>query len=286
MERRLGRGLGSLLSRREIPESTSEIEIRRIQPNPHQPRRAFDAASLEELKSSIGTHGVLQPVVVRRVGDGFELIAGERRWRAARLAGLQTVPAVVRDDVGEDDMLELALVENLQREDLDPIEKAHGFQALMGQLDLTQEQVAEKVGLKRPTVANHLRLLDLPQEVQDLISQRFLSMGHAKALLGLQDPATIVRLAGQVARKDVSVREVERLVQERTGRAPAPSTSKTLTPSQPPWATEMQRRMQDSLGTRVHLRAGRGMRGQIVIDFYNQKDLERLVDTLAPRASV
>src|SRR5262249_13839390 len=156
-----------------------------IRPNPFQPRRHFDEASLSDLAQSLKTHGVLQPIVVRTSPAGFELIAGERRWRAARIAGLARLPALIRTEVSDREMLELALVENLQREDLDAIERAQGFRAMIQSLSLTQEQVAERVGIQRASVANHLRLLDLPAPVQDAVSKGLLSMGHAKAILAL-----------------------------------------------------------------------------------------------------
>ncbi len=285
MERRLGRGLGSLLSK---PEATEEgpvdVDLRSIRPNPHQPRKAFDAGALEELKSSISTHGVLQPVVVRPAEEGYELIAGERRWRAARLAGLQRIAAVVRTDVSDEQMLELALIENVQRANLDPIEKARGFQALMETLSLTQEAVATKVGLKRSTVTNHLRLLDLPQEAQDAVSQELITMGHARALLGLQDRKILRRLLAEIGRQDLSVREVERRVREAQGREAARSRSGGTPPQ--PWAREMERRLRERLGTKVAVHCGPDYRGQILIEFFGREDLERLYGVLAPSPTV
>src|SRR5690349_1399663 len=176
MERRLGKGLGSLLGEQETPRDSMELELELIQPNPFQPRKSMDAAGLEELRDSILQHGVLQPVVVRpSEGGRFQLIAGERRWRAARLAGLRRIPALVKEQVSDAGMLELALVENVQRRDLDPLERAHGYKAMMDQLALTQDAVAAKVGLKRSTVANQLRLLDLPGKAQEARSEEHTS---------------------------------------------------------------------------------------------------------------
>jgi ParB family chromosome partitioning protein len=283
MERRLGRGLGSLLSKPAAPEGAQELELRVIRPNPHQPRKSFDPAGLDELGSSIRAHGVLQPIVVRRRDQGYEIIAGERRWRASRLAGRLTIPAIVRDDVTDQQMLELALVENVQRNDLDPIEKARGFRALQVELGLSLDQVAERVGLQRATVANHVRLLELPPTVQEAVSRGVLSMGHARALIGLRDTAAQLRLLERIAREDLSVRTVEGLVREATQpAAPAPKAAEPAPAVEPPWTREIQRRLQESLGTRVRLSSDDACRGQIVIDFYQRADLDRLLGVLAP----
>ena len=221
MQRRLGRGLDSLLSGSEPesesepgtqPRSEPEVELDRIVPNPYQPREAFDETGLDELRQSIENHGILQPVVVRRRGDDYELVSGERRLRAARLAGLASIPVRVREDLDDDGMLELALVENVQRADLDPIEKARGYRAMQDRLGLTQEEVATKVGLQRSSVANHLRLLELPEAILESVRTGELSAGHARALLGLPDDAARTRLAKRVARDGLSVRAVEEAV--------------------------------------------------------------------------
>jgi ParB family chromosome partitioning protein len=249
----------------------------------------FDSDALEELRDSIRAHGVLQPIVVRRVSDGFELIAGERRWRAARLAGLERIPAVVRTDVSDAAMLELALVENVQRRDLNPLERAQGFRQMMSTLVLTQEEVADKVGLRRSTVSNHIRLLGLSDKVQELVGRGLVSMGHARALLGITHPDEQLRLAQQVAVNDLSVRDVERIVQ--TKKAPSkPSVSSISPPDEipaPPWAQDMERRIGERLGTRVGIRlTGPGPRGQIVVDFYDRASLERVHALLAPKPAL
>ena len=291
-ERRLGRGLGALLSEPlDVgPEDQAEIELDRIEPNPYQPRRSFDDDGLEELRASIETHGVLQPIVVRRFGDDYQLISGERRWRAARRAGLEAIPAVVREGVSDDQMLELALVENVQRRDLDPIERAVGFRRLMHALQLTQEQVAARVGLRRATVTNHLRLLDLPDGIQaDLIHGR-LSMGHARALLGLERPDEQLALAREAAEKDFSVRKVERLVrQRRSGSVRRQETTAAGSEAQPaaePWVLSLEDRLREALGTKVGVDNGNGYRGRIVIEYFGREDLERLIETLAPRKTL
>ncbi len=293
MERRLGRGLGSLLGGSdplERQEQVRELPLDAIRPNPHQPRRTFDPVALEELRDSIRRHGILQPIVVRpagrdQEGRSFEIVSGERRWRASQMAGVHSIPVTVRE-VDSDQMLELALVENLQRQDLDAIERATGYQQMMKSLNVTQEQVAEKVGLKRSTVANHLRLLELPPAAQDAVRRNLISMGHARALLGLTDPARVLGLVERIGREELSVREVERLVRE-AGRV----TSQGKVVMQPqaapaPWVRELETRLREQLGTAVQVRNAPGYRGQIVIEYFDRKDLDRLCQRLAPRDEI
>jgi ParB family chromosome partitioning protein len=286
--RRLGKGLGSLLG--EPSESTgpsAELDVSQIRANPFQPRSVFDSTALEELRDSIQRHGILQPIVVRRVQGGYELISGERRWRASKQAGLNRIPAIVRDEVSDAEMLELALVENVQRKDLDPIERARGFKALMEKLSLTQQGIADRVGLKRTTVANHLRLLELPTKVQEAVGSGLLSMGHARALLGLPTASAMVAAVGQIVRKDLSVREVERMVRDRASRGGQPGAGSAEGEDRPePWVGEMQRRMQEYLGTKVSLLDREGKRGRIVIEYYTRADLDRLCELLAPRETL
>lgn len=287
MERRLGRGLGSLISASApaVPSKGDgqEIPLQRIRPNPHQPRRTFDEEALEELRSSLAQHGLLQPIVLREAAGGYEIVSGERRWRAARMEGWETIPAIVRE-ASDEDMLELALVENVQRRDLDPIEKARGYRDMVSQLGLTQEAVARKVGLRRATVANHLRLLELPEAVQDALAQGLLSMGHARALLGLEDEAARIALMEETVRRDLSVREVERRVREhRQGEArPDPRTK----PETPPWARAFETKLRDRLGTKVSVENGENYRGRIVIEYFDRDGLERLMGQLAPERTL
>lgn len=294
MERRLGRGLGALLSgagTASAPEpattaaaSGDQLLVERIEANPYQPRKTFDPAGLAELVESIQRHGLLQPVVVRARGDGFQLVSGERRLRAFRQLGRTHIPAIVRQDVTDAEMLELALVENLQRRDLDPIERAHGYQRMMRDLGLTQEQVADKVGLQRPTVANHLRLLELPELVQQALAKGMIQMGHARALLGSKEESSTQKLLEKVVREDLSVRQVEALVRG-ANQAPLEESGeavKVVVP-QAPWVRDLEARMREHLGTKVQLKNGPGYRGQIVIEYFQREDLERLADVLAPR---
>ena len=298
MEKRLGRGLGSLLGSGAAAEPEQEaarsgegeleLSLIEIRPNPHQPREVFDTEGLEELRDSIRNHGVLQPVVVRRAADGYELVAGERRWRAARLAGLQAIPARIREDVTDEDMLELALVENVQRRDLDALEKARGYSRMMDRLSLTQAQVAEKVGLKRATVTNHLRLLELGQEAQEALTAGLISMGHARALLSETDPERAQATLESIVRDGLSVRATEARVRgEEPSKGPTEKKkgdgdAGAVEAQVEPWVSDLQRRMQIHLGTRVQLQNKEGFKGRIVIEFYGREDLDRLITLLAP----
>ncbi len=287
MEKRLGKGLGSLLGagsdssqeKKSASAPSQEIPLDEIRPNPRQPRQHMDPEALEELRVSIQQHGVLQPVVVRRVGSHYELILGERRCRASRMAGRKTIPAVVREDVDDDRMLELALVENVQRSDLDALERAQAFQALMRDLGLTQEQVADRVGLKRATIANHLRLLDLPPKAQEALSKGLITMGHARALAGLESRKEVLDLVALIVKKDLSVRAVEDLVR-RKAQAQKPSEER---PARAPWEVDLEGRLRERLGTRVSLQNAKGYRGTITLHYHSREELDRLCDVLAPR---
>lgn len=285
MEKRLGRGLGSLLGEKPevvAPKDARELPVSEIRPNPYQPRKTFDPEALQELAESIRTHGVLQPVVVRRQGNGYELVAGERRWRASQAIGRPTIPAVVREGLNERDMLELALVENVQRQDLDAVERARGFQQMIEVLHLTQEQVAERVSLKRSTVANHLRLLELPDTVQRAIAKGLLTMGHARALLAVPGAKEQARWMERVVRDDLSVRQVEQLVRTEADARRTKSAAPPPADSIPAWATQLEERMRRHLGTKVTLQNGPGYRGEIRIEYFSRADLERLSELLAP----
>lgn len=255
----------------------------KIRPNPFQPRKTFAPEALEELKASLREHGLLQPIVVRATPTGYELIAGERRWRAAQAIGLVNLPAVVRPEVSDQAMLELALVENLQRSDLDPIEKARGFQQLITR-GLTQEQVAQRMGMQRSSVANFLRLLELSDSIQQAVTQGLLSMGHARALLGLTDKARQEELCALAVRRSLSVREVEQRVRELQGRET--ERRATLSPPPPPWVREIETRIRAHLGTKIQVRNGEGYRGSIVVEYHGREDLDRLLGLLAPRKTL
>jgi ParB family transcriptional regulator, chromosome partitioning protein len=284
MERRLGRGLGSLLSADPAPsEPKSEIAVAKIRPNPFQPRKVFASEALAELKQSIQEHGILQPIVLRTAPGGYEIIAGERRWRASKELGLTAVPAVVRDGVTDQAMLELAMVENLQRADLDPIEKAKGFRQLV-ERGMTQDQVAQKMGLQRSSVANFLRLLDLSESVQKVVTEGLLTMGHARALLGLQDSKRQEELCALAVRRGLSVRDLENRVRELQGRES--ERKSTLSPPPPPWVRDMEARIRGHLGTKVQVKNGEGYQGHITIEYHGREDLDRLFALLAPKKTL
>jgi len=283
----LGKGLGALIPGAPEPriEATQEssnfrVDVERIIPSPFQPRRAFDQNKIEELAASIRNQGIIQPLVVRAKGSQFELIAGERRWRAALKAGLEQVPIVVRG-ASDQEALQLALVENLQREDLNPIEEANGYRKLQEQLQWSQEEVAEKVGKSRPTVANALRLLSLPAEVQQEIVCGNLPVGQARALLGLQSEPAIVTAAREVVSRGLSTRETEKLVRHlKFGRRRKRETS-PFDPDLRAVVEELQRR----LGTKVRvLPKGKSPRGKIEIEYYSLSDLERIIQAITEKS--
>jgi ParB family transcriptional regulator, chromosome partitioning protein len=276
----LGRGLDVLLGQGPIPERTTlpaatEIPLENVVPNRQQPRTAFDPESLSELAASIRRHGVLQPIVVSRNGDGYELIAGQRRVLAARLAGRSTIPAVIRDDV--DDRLELALVENLQRTDLNAIEAARAYRLLMETYGLTQEQVAERLGKSRSAVANTLRTLSAPQPLQDAVLEGKIGEGHLRALLSLPLSDALQAL-GTIIAKSLSVREAEALARKmvrptRRGRA------RPRLRGGDPDLVQLTAELRTALGTKVEILRGR-RGGRIAIQFYSDEDFERLFELL------
>ncbi|MDR2671687.1 MAG: ParB/RepB/Spo0J family partition protein [Oscillospiraceae bacterium] len=273
----LGRGLGALLGSdalRAGEGGSVTLRMAEVEPNTAQPRRRFDEASLQDLAESIRTHGVLQPLLVRRLPTGYyQIIAGERRWRAARLAGLAEIPALVVD-ADDRKAAEIALIENLQREDLNPIEEAEGLRALVEEYGLTQEEAAERVGRSRPALANSLRLLSLPEAVRAHLIEGRLSAGHARALLPLPGAALIERTAARVVSDGLSVRQTEALcrrLQTETEAAPGPR--------EPNYLAEHERRLSEGLGRRVSIAAG-PKRGRLTIEFYGPEDLDALMEQL------
>jgi ParB family transcriptional regulator, chromosome partitioning protein len=270
----LGRGLEALLPSSQT--SVEEIALDRIDPNPQQPRKAFSAEGLEELAQSVAREGILQPVLVRRKGLRYELVVGERRWRAAAQAGLPTIPALVTDHPDER-MLELALIENLQREDLGPLEVAQAYRMLMEQHALTQEALADRVGKKRSSVANYLRLLDLPPEVKEAVQNERLSMGHARALSGLDSTEAQRSLAERVQSQELSVREAEELVR-RQKRAPRSRPRPQRTGARV-HLDAVQEQLSEALSTPVQVQ-GTQKRGRIVIEYYSMEQLNGLLERL------
>jgi len=270
----LGRGLTSLIPQRSQHAATTEIPIDRIQPNPRQPRQRMDPAELEELAASIREHGVLQPILVTETLDGYQLVAGERRFRASRLAGLDRIPAVIRQ-VADRDQLELALVENLQRADLGPMEEAHAFRSLVDEFALTHETIASRVGRAKSTVSNTLRLLDLAPEVQAAVADGLLTEGHARAIGGLPSPQQ-AHVARTVIDQGFSVRQAEELV--RRLRAPRPAPSRPARAPDPD-LERVEEDLRRGLGTKVTLaRSRKG--GRIIIEFYSDEELSQLYDRL------
>jgi ParB family transcriptional regulator, chromosome partitioning protein len=280
----LGRGLSALIpGAPEAGEASTgllEVPANAISPNPKQPRSRFDDATLAELAASIREVGILQPIVVRRTGQGYEVVTGERRLRAAKLAGLATVPVVLRDS-DDSDLLREALIENIHREDLNPIELGEAFRQLLDELGLKQEELADRVGVSRSHIANTIRLLALPLEVQQLLADERISAGHARALLALGDTDAITSLSLRVAAEDLSVRETEDIVRRFIESPTQPAAKKRTPADQPddPNLAEVEEILSEQLATRVVIRMGR-KRGQVLIDFGSADDLERIVSEI------
>ena len=272
----LGRGLEALIpavpvGTEERGSGTRQLPVAEIGPNPFQPRTGFDDAGLRELAASIKATGMLQPVLVRRHSDGYQLVAGERRLRAARIAGLDRIPAILRE-VADREMMELALIENIQREDLNPIDEAKAYKALVSQVGLTHDQLSERVGKQRSSITNSLRLLGLPVEVQDMVSRGTLSAGHARALLALDSPGDQLAAARYVLAKAFSVRRTETFVTRRLRRGRKPQSKHKLN-GFGEWENKLQRRF----ATRVTITSGR-KGGTVVFEYYGDQDLERLLE--------
>jgi ParB family transcriptional regulator, chromosome partitioning protein len=284
MEKRpaLGKGLSALIP--DVPDvrpgaGSAEVDVDLISPNEHQPRHRFEDARLDELAQSIKANGVIQPIVVRKVDGGYRIIAGERRWRAAQRAGLTRVPVVVKDVRAGNDaqLLEMALIENIQREDLNPIDQAAAYEKLSSDFSMTQEEIAAAVGKDRSSVANHMRLLKLPQEVRSEVAGGRLSMGHARALLGIADEGGQRHVAREVIARNLSVRETEAMVKRFERGAPPVRRAAAAESDVHTRAAEEKLRM--TLGTRVRIsRKGKG--GRIEIDFGSEDELQRLYEHL------
>ncbi len=277
-KRGLGRGLSSLLPEELSLEESPEVfycPIEAIRPSPLQPRFHRKEENLEELAASIKERGILQPLLVREVTPGiYELIAGERRWRAAKLAGLERVPVILHD-LSPQEALELALIENLQREDLNPIEEARGYQRLMEEFGLTQEEVAQKVGRERPTVANALRLLKLPEDIQEDVLEGCLSAGHARALLGLGDETLMRRVRDEIVTKGLSVRQTEALVKRLREEKETPKTQAKSDPN----LAVLEQELQELLGTKVRL-SWKKNKGRLTIEFHSTEQFESFLERL------
>jgi ParB family chromosome partitioning protein len=281
----LGKGISALIP--DYPEATEEdgpnrviyLNVDEIEPNPHQPRTEFDEERIDELSSSIREKGVIQPIAVNRVGQSYELIAGERRWRATVKAGYKTIPALIHEIDSVQELMEISLIENTQREDLNPIEEAEGYRALVTTCMLKPEEVAKKVGKDRSTVANLIRLLNLPQEIQGYLRSGELQSGHARALLGLENEIDQLELGHRCVRNKMTVRDIENAVKSRRSGRDKIKRLPTRETQPDPHVAEFEGKLRHHYGTGVSIRTGT-KQGRIEIEFYNRDDLERLLELL------
>ncbi len=278
--RGLGKGLGALLSQadqlsEDVQSAVVELKITDISPNSDQPRKFFDQQKLEELAASIRENGIIQPIIVCKGQSGYRIVAGERRWRASRLAGLKVIPAIIRE-LTELQVLQHALIENIQRQDLNPLEEAHALERLIREHNLTQEKLSTVVGRSRPAIANTLRLLNLSEPVRQMLISEAITAGHARALLAIPDPIEQKKLADHVTEKGLSVRETEKLVKRWQKPRPLPVKQDDAYLLS---IRQVEDRLKSSLGTKVKLRDRQG-RGSIVIDYYSNDDLSRLLDRM------
>ena len=277
MSKRLGKGLGALINSNllEEGEQVNDVPVNQIRPNPYQPRKEFEPEALQELTASIKEHGIIQPLIVRKSIKGYELVAGERRLRAAKEAGLAKVPVVVKPYTDQQ-IMEIALIENLQRENLNPIEEAEAYQKLLDHCAYTQEQLSQKIGKSRPHVTNLLRLLQLPSKLKELVSQNDISMGHARALLPIEHEETQLKLAQDVVKNDWSVRQLEEMVKQLNVSR---ETKKKKTVKKETGILQMEERLRSRFGTLVQINKG-SKKGKIEIEFYSNDDLQRIIELL------
>lgn len=276
-KRGLGRGLEALipvLDKHE--ENVQEIDIKKIVANDKQPRKDFDESKLDELAASMKQHGVLQPVILRKKGSVYELVAGERRWRAAAKAGIERIPAIVKE-LSDAEVMEIALIENLQREDLNPMEEAMAYKSLMNDFGLTQEELSKRVGKSRSQIANTVRLLNLDKEIQDLVTDDKLTAGHARALLSIQDKSMRIKLAKRICEEDLSVRQTEQIVKKISKEKSKMANEKPKEIN--PVIIDITEKLQRALGTRVKIK-GDEKRGKIEIEFYSGDELERILEAI------
>lgn len=277
MSKGLGKGINALFPGESINqmETVEKISLKEIKVNPFQPRKIFDEAALNELAESIKEHGVLQPIIVRRKGKSFEIVVGERRFRGSKIAGMTEIPVVIRE-LTDQQMMEIAILENLQREDLTPIEEAEAYQNLMESLNLTQEQLAFRLGKSRPHIANHIRLLSLPEVVRGHISSGNLSMGHGRALLGIKRKKLIPSISDKVMKENLNVRQLESLVQKMNddvSRETSPGEKKDI------FIEEKESQLREYFGTTVTIKKSKN-KGKIEIEFFSEDDLERILELL------
>lgn len=277
MAKGLGKGLNALFPGEDLNETekVEMITLEKIKPNPFQPRKIFEEEAMADLSESIKEHGVLQPIIVRQKGNKYEIVVGERRFRASELAGLEEIPAVVRE-LNDQQMMEIAILENLQREDLTPIEEAEAYQNLIENLNLTQEQLAFRLGKSRPHIANHIRLLSLPEEVRAAISGGELSMGHGKALLGLKKKKNIPLIMTKTIKENLNVRQLEALVQRLNENVPRETKQEV---KKDIFTVEKESELRELFGTAVSIIKNKN-KGKIEIEFYSEDDLERILQLL------
>jgi ParB family transcriptional regulator, chromosome partitioning protein len=270
----LGKGLGALIQNEE--EQVQEVSVKELRPNPYQPRKVFDQKAIDELKESIQEHGILQPILARKSIKGYEIILGERRFRAASEAGLKNIPVIIKD-YSEEKMMEVALIENLQREDLNPVEEAQAYQKLIDHLKLTQEELASRVGKSRPHIANHIRLLQLPKPVLELLSNGMITMGHGRALLGLKKKSKMQQVVQRITDDGLNVRQLEKLIQDINMNVSRGTKKKTAQTDV--FFKEKESSLRDRFGTSVSIKKSK-RKGKIEIEFFSQDDLERILDLL------
>lgn len=277
MAKGLGKGLNAFFPELEMKEEDQiqEIAIKECRANPYQPRKVFSADAIEELSQSIQEYGILQPLIVRKSIKGYEIVAGERRFRAAKAAGLKKVPVIVKS-LDDEKMMELALLENLQREDLTPIEEAQAYSNLMKELDITQEILAKRLGKSRSHIANLVRLLTLPPEISDLINHGELSMGHGRALLGLKDKKRLQSLVEKIRNESLNVRQVEQLIIKMNNNLPEPEKKKAIKDI---FLVQTESQLRNQFGTDVTIHRGK-RKGKIEIQFFSDEDLERILNVL------
>ncbi|MGG0239606.1 ParB/RepB/Spo0J family partition protein [Bacillus rhizoplanae] len=280
MAKGLGRGINAFFPDLDVKEEETiqELQVNELRPNPYQPRKYFHKEAIQELALSIKEHGILQPLIVRKSIKGYEIVAGERRFRAAKEANFETVPVVVRD-LNEQQMMELALLENLQREDLTPIEEALAYQMLMEQLKVTQEQLAKRLGKSRPHIANHIRLLSLPSFVQEMISNGTISMGHGRTLLALKDKTQINSLLQRIEKEGLNVRQLEQIIQQMN--EDVSRETKKQKPARNIFFEEQETVLRERFGTAVKIKETNQEKGKIEIQFFNKGDLQRILELLA-----
>lgn len=281
----LGKGLDSLITKK-LPESGAEdvsretlLNINKVEPNPNQPRKRFNEDKLQELADSIKVHGIIQPLVVQKENDRYIIIAGERRWRAARLAGVKEVPVVIRDFT-EQELYEVALIENIQRQDLDPIEEANAYSNLIKEHHLTQDEVAERVSKSRVTITNSLRLLKLDQRVQQMVIDELLSGGHARALISIEDPEEQYNLANRIFDEKLSVRETEKLVKKILHPKAVTTTEEPVNEADEAIYRDLEESLKTIIGSKVKITRKPDGKGNIEIEYYSTDELDRIIDLL------